>query len=422
MAIIEKRGDLQWRARVRKKGYPGQSKTFMLKADAERWAREVEVEMERGTWRDARLADESFKEYAEKYLREVTPTKRSGVNESYRIATLLAAPELRKPLGQIRSVDVAAFRDRRLSEPVKIPGKTVAKPQEPRSDEAEGMTARKRRRVADGAATVRTVSPQSVLHELNTLSAIFGHCIKEWSVPLDANPVRNIRMPSRARPLERRVSELELAWLLRAAAASYGVPQIITLAVETSMRLGELLGLEWKNVDLKKRTAHLGDTKNGDSRTVALSSRAVEALQELKPKKRPKASHLAVVSTPVGGSEDEDQLASYSYALRQAVKERDKLGRVFHWARSDSFEKTWARCRAKARDMYLCDCEAHKTEPETGFLVEVRFHTFRHEATSRLFAIGLNPFEVASMTGHKSMQMLKRYTHVEASKLAQKLA
>lgn len=421
MAIIEKRGDLQWRARVRKKGYPGQSKTFMLKADAERWAREVEVEMERGTWRDARLADESFKEYAEKYLLEVTPTKRSGVNESYRIATLLAAPELRKPLGQIRSVDVAAFRDRRLSEPVKIPGKAATKPQEARNDEADCKTTRKRRQVADGATPVRTVSPQSVLHELNTLSAIFGHCIKEWSVPLDANPVRNIRMPARARPLERRVSELELEWLLRAAAASYGVPQIITLAVETSMRLGELLSLEWKNVDLKKRTAHLGDTKNGDSRTVALSSRAIEALEELKPKKKVKPGHLAVVTTPAG-DDGETELATYSYALRQAVKERDKLGRVFHWARSDSFEKTWARCRAKARGMYLRDCEAHKAEPVADFLVGVRFHTFRHEATSRLFAVGLNPFEVASMTGHKSMQMLKRYTHVEASKLAQKLA
>lgn len=421
MAIIEKRGDLQWRARVRKKGYPGQSKTFMLKADAERWAREVEVEMERGTWRDAKLADESFAHYAGKYLKEVTPTKRSSVNESYRIVTLLAAPELRKPVGQIRSVDIAAFRDRRLKEPAKVPGKAATSPKAPGNEEVE-VKASLKRRDADSAASVRTVTQQTVLHELNTLSAILAHCMKEWSVPLDVNPVRNVRMPSRSKPLERRVSDLELDWLLRASAPSYGVPQIITLAVETSMRLGELLGLEWKNIDLQQRTAHLVETKNGHSRTVALSSKAIEALQELKPKKKAKAAHLAMVTAQADDAVADAEPTSGSYALRQALKERDKLGRVFHWARSDSFEKTWARCRAKARDLYLRECEERKVEPEAGFLVGVRFHTFRHEATSRLFNMGLNPFEVASMTGHRSMQMLKRYTHIEASKLAQKLA
>jgi integrase len=45
----------------------------------------------------------------------------------------------------------------------------------------------------------------------------------------------------------------------------------------------------------------------------------------------------------------------------------------------------------------------------------------RHEATSRLFALGLNPIEVAAITGHKTLQMLKRYTHLNATDLAKKL-
>ena len=62
-----------------------------------------------------------------------------------------------------------------------------------------------------------------------------------------------------------------------------------------------------------------------------------------------------------------------------------------------------------------------KLEHEDTMLVNLRFHDLRHEATSRLFEKGLGIMEVASMTGHKSLAMLKRYTHIEAEKLALKL-
>ena len=51
----------------------------------------------------------------------------------------------------------------------------------------------------------------------------------------------------------------------------------------------------------------------------------------------------------------------------------------------------------------------------------LHFHDLRHEATSRLFEMGLNPMEVAAITGHKTLQMLKRYTHLNAADLARKL-
>ncbi|OIQ94024.1 tyrosine recombinase XerC [mine drainage metagenome] len=156
-----------------------------------------------------------------------------------------------------------------------------------------------------------------------------------------------------------------------------GLPQIITLAVETSMRLGELLGLEWSRIDLARRTAHLVDTKNGESRTVALASAALDALRTLP---------------------------------------RRIDGRVFGWQNKDSFEKAWTRCKARALAAYQTDCAASSNKPDPTFLTDLR-----HEATSRLFEKGLGVMEVASMTGHKSLAMLKRYTHIEAEKLAQKL-
>jgi integrase len=52
---------------------------------------------------------------------------------------------------------------------------------------------------------------------------------------------------------------------------------------------------------------------------------------------------------------------------------------------------------------------------------DLRFHDLRHEATTRFFEKGLNIMEVASITGHKDLRMLRRYTHLKAEDLAQKL-
>ncbi|OZB33067.1 MAG: hypothetical protein B7X47_05250 [Ferrovum sp. 34-44-207] len=52
---------------------------------------------------------------------------------------------------------------------------------------------------------------------------------------------------------------------------------------------------------------------------------------------------------------------------------------------------------------------------------DLRWHDLRHEAASCLFEKGLHPMEVASITGHKSMQMLKRYTHLKPESLLERL-
>ncbi|EQD71992.1 phage integrase, partial [mine drainage metagenome] len=53
--------------------------------------------------------------------------------------------------------------------------------------------------------------------------------------------------------------------------------------------------------------------------------------------------------------------------------------------------------------------------------VDLTFHDLRHEATSRFFEKGFNVMEVASITGHKTLQMLKRYTHLKAEDLAKRM-
>ena len=54
-------------------------------------------------------------------------------------------------------------------------------------------------------------------------------------------------------------------------------------------------------------------------------------------------------------------------------------------------------------------------------IIDFRWHDLRHEATSRLFEKGLNPVEVATITGHKDTKMLMRYTHLRAEDLVGRL-
>lgn len=93
---------------------------------------------------------------------------------------------------------------------------------------------------------------------------------------------------------------------------------------------------------------------------------------------------------------------------------------VFGWQAKDSFEKTWKRCIVRARAAYAEDCARSAKKPDPAFLAGLHFHDLR-QATPRLFEKGLGTMEVASMTGHKSLAMLKRYTHIEAKKLAKRL-
>ena len=102
----------------------------------------------------------------------------------------------------------------------------------------------------------------------------------------------------------------------------------------------------------------------------------------------------------------EDRVIPLSPKALEALKSlpRQIGGRVFwRWSASDSFNKTWTRACQRAE------------------INDLRFHDLRHEAVSRLFESGnWNSMEVAAVSGHKTLAMLKRYTHLRAEDLAKK--
>ena len=357
MAQITKRGDLQWRARVRVKGYPDQSRTFMYREDAEKWARATERELETSGFIDRREAEKtSLRTVLERYAREVTPYKKSADIEAIKIEVLLrdsVLPNLK--MSAVTSVAVAAWRDRRLTD----------------------------------------VSGATVIRELGILSAVLNHARREWGIHVE-NPIRYVKRPPTPRARDRRLSALEEAYLLaaldeapRKADGTFGkggsrnpwLAPLVRLAVETAMRRGELLALDWRHVDLRRRTAHLPETKNGDARTVPLSSQAAEILKGL-----PRAISGKVFPTTA-----------------MAVK----LG--------------FARALKRACENYFQDCKVAKKTPVHGFLDDVHFHDLRHEAASRMAEKLSNVLELSAVTGHRDLRMLKRYYHPRAEDLAKKL-
>lgn len=212
---------------------------------------------------------------------------------------------------------------------------------------------------------LKIVGPQSVIHELNLLNRVLKTASMDWGIALPGGlPTAQVRKPIKPRGRDRRVPETEIAAILNAT-ESPELRTIIKIAVETGMRRNELASLTWDEIDLKRQTAHLPKTKTDVPRTVPLSKTAIRALK--------------------------------AFGIK-------KEGAVFE-LRPESMSQAFERA-----------CEPHRAN-----ISGVRFHDLRHEATSRLFEKGLNVMEVAAITGHKTLDMLKRYTHLRAEDLAKKL-
>jgi len=333
----------KWQARIQRTGFPTLSKTFASKADAIRWGKEKEIELERGNFICPPKVDHTtLLDVLQRYQREITPQKKGAKVEEYRLGVLMRSSLAKMRLAAIRSTDIAKYRD------------------------------------------ARKAAANTVKNELNTLSAVFEVCRLEWGIEI-SNAVRGLKRPKAPGGRDRRLYPGEQDILMNACRKSraWYLVAAVTLAIETGMRLGELSKLRWNYVDLEKRVLTLPDTKNGTARSVPLSTRAVAALKGL-----PRGFNGAVF--PV-------HMDTMKQSFRSAV--------------------------ARGRKAFLKEKAATGTAPDIPYpmLENLRFHDLRHEACSRLFELGLNPMEVAAISGHKTLAMLKRYTHLRAEDLARRL-
>lgn len=204
----------------------------------------------------------------------------------------------------------------------------------------------------------------TVNHYLNAISQLYQIAINEWGLKV-TNPITGIKRMSEPQGRMKRLSkEAETALLACCKELNLGyLADIIVVALETGMRCGEILSMRWEDVDFNNRRVLLRHTKNGDSRQVPLTSRAKTTLEQL-------------------SSRDTEEL-------------------VFPHCR-------WAIRRHFTRVVGLL-AKAHKGAQNP--FTDLRLHDLRHEALSRLSDKGLNVMEIAHISGHRTLAMLRRYTH-----------
>lgn len=376
MASIRKRGEFQWEVQIRKKGFPAQTKTFNTKAEAEAWAAIIESEMVRGVFVSRAEAERTtLGQIIDRYIREVTPSHRGQKPEELRLKALMRHPLASRFVATLVSSDFAKYRDERLK--------------------------------GDSANRQRPAKPATVHRELGLFQQVIDQARREWGITLAENPLSLVSRPKIRDARQRRLDPLEEKYLLLALTSggrdadgqfiegtrNPWIVAAVRLALQTAMRQGELVQLEWANVDLQARVAFLPLTKNGSARAVPLSREAVAILEAL----------------PKPNNENDE-----------AEEDEEKDDRVLPIT-ANALKLAWQRALTKARGDYLNDCQKRGAKPDPYFLLNLRFHDLRHEATSRLADKLPNILDLASVTGHKDLQMLKRYYHPKAEELAKKL-
>jgi len=205
-------------------------------------------------------------------------------------------------------------------------------------------------------------SPSSVRRSLAILSHMLNVAVVEWEL-IPANPVNRIKKPKAAAGRMRFLSPDELEKLLYAcqkSACEHLLP-LVVLAVSTGARRGELMNLRWADIDWEQGMIRLLKTKNGHPRSIPLAGKAHAMLHE---KYLRESGQSAFVFARVDGEEPME------------------------------LEKHWQRAMKQAG------------------LKDFRFHDLRHTAASYLAMNKATLMEIAAVLGHRTLQMVQRYSHL----------
>ena len=340
MAVIQERksadGKVKYRVLIRMKGYPPQSATFERKSDAKKWAQDTESNIRNDRhFITAEAKKHTLAELIDRYIEFVLPTKPKVYRDQLQQLTWWKAQLGPYLLSHVTPAKIAECRDRLLNE----------------------VTRRGTRR-----------SPSTVVRYIAPLSHTFTMAVKDWGW-MEYNPVSRLTRPTEPRGRVRYLDEEERERLLAACRESESplLYPVVVLALSTGMRQGEILRLQWKDVDFERRRVLLLETKNGERRAAPLVGRAYNLLRELVNVRRLDNPYVFPAKRP-------DAPANIRKFWEAAVK---KAG-----------------------------------------IEDFRFHDLRHTAASYLAMNGVTLAEIAEVLGHKTLQMVKRYAHLSETHTA----
>lgn len=323
MASITKRGD-SWRVQVRRRGHKPLYQTFTKKALAERWAREMESEVEAGKFV---AEDPDFGVLVQRYIDEILPVRpmqRSHVATMRNLKRRVAGTKV----SEITPAWMLEF--------------------------AQGVNA----------------APSTRGQLLVFLGLVLRTADTFWGVRPDWDGWKRGRHmlltygligPSQAR--SRRVSEEEIELILDCMQSGLPMEDLIRFAVDSCMRLGEIVRVVWSDLDTEGKTLTIRDRKH--------------------PRKK-LGNHQTI---PLLGE-------AFTIASRQMKWRKE----IFPYD-AGSISAAWHRAVVRAG------------------LDDLRWHDLRHEGICRLFERGYEIQEVALVSGHSDWNMLRRYTHLKPESL-----
>ncbi len=335
MANFEKRelknGQTVHRVRVRLKGHPVEIATFYRLTDAKKWAASIESSIREGRhFKTAEAKRHTLSETIDRYRKSILPHKSPSMERDQWSQLQWWKQHLGdRSLADVTSTIIAEHKDKLSQE--------------------KGERRKKR-------------SPATVNRYLSALSHVFTIDVKEWGW-IEENPLRKVGKRKEPRGRVRFLSDDERVTLLAACQESeepYLYP-IVVLALSTGARKGEILNLEWSDIDLQRKVAILHETKNDERRALPLAERCLEVVRELNKTRRIDTRYLF---PSVDGKKPVE--------IRQP----------------------WEEAVKKAK------------------LKNFRFHDLRHSAASYLAMNGASLAEIAEVLGHKTLQMVQRYTHL----------
>ncbi len=335
MASIYKRknanGTSVWRAVVRIDGYPTVCSHWNRKQEAEDWARETEHKIKLGQYKfDQRKKLRTFNELLDHYIA-------NGAIEHHRSVkdTLRHLDYWKTRFGAFALIHIT---------PELIAKERILFSTTP-------------------SASGRKRTSSTVNRYTASLSALFSYAIRQlrW---IDESPCAHLQKLKENPGRDRILSEQEIESLLpicRQSRSPY-LYCIVLISLTTGARQGEILNLEWSDVDFENCLAFLRETKNGRPRSIPLVGPVIDELKRL-------------------------------HQLRHSLKllvfaSKTAFGRI-------DIKKAWQTALRKAG------------------IVNCRAHDMRHTFATLAAAQGASNLELGTAMGHRTQHMLQRYTHLD---------
>ena len=325
MATIRRRNN-KWQVIIRKDNFKIIYKTFILKEDAVKWARDTEVKIEQGLYQDLTLAKSTkLKDVLIQYRDKVSVNKKGYEQERYKVNKIIRSDIGDKTLSELSSLVLFEFIEQQK----------------------------------------KLYTASTINKSITIINLALKFAERFLGIVLNKNPLKFIKRLKESNFIGQVIEPHEEALLLKHAEFSklYWLKTAIILGIDCGLRRGEIIKLKAEDINFKNNTAVLRDTKNGETREIGLSQRAIQEIKKL----------------PITID-----------------------GKLFPCKRLDTFSFYY-----------------NQLQRWSG--VKKRFHDTRHTFASRKATSGWSITEIAAQGGWKQLQVLKRYTHIKAEYLAKKM-